>query len=161
MSAPCLSPKAATAEGNPYLKLSCSVRKGGKRLQEDIPVCTSVYVKVLTHAYRFCIIEHQSFREFNTEISSVSLNEAKEKQKKFFPKATTGNYYIKKLQNALDHLPEQGSTRTDLKQIGESTHSKNWKGKTNHTFYQQVLKPLYKYRHGSDMDVTCTCTSLN
>lgn len=50
----------------------------------------SVYVKVLTHAYRLCIIKHQSFREFNIVVSSVSLNEAEEKQIIFFPKC---NYW--------------------------------------------------------------------
>lgn len=41
----------------------------------------------------------------------------------------------------------------DLKHSG-SVHLKNWKGKTNHTSNQQVLKMLSKHRHGSDMDVT-------
>lgn len=145
LPAPCFSPKAGKAEGNPCLRLSCLVRKGGKHERMAAP---SLFIKVLTRAYRLCIIKHQSFREFNTVISSVSLKEAKEKQMNFFPKR---NYwkllYQKKNQNASDCLSGQGSTRRALKQIGESTHSKNGKGKTNHTFYQQILKMLYKHRH--------------
>lgn len=96
LPAPCFSPKAGKAVGNPCLKLSFLVCKGGKHTQEDIPVCNlsvykGTYTRLQTLHYK-----HQSFKDFNTEISSVSSNEAKEKQKKFSPKAAIGDYYIKK-----------------------------------------------------------------
>lgn len=72
------------------------MRKGGKHAQEDIPVCNlSVYKGTYTHLQTLHY-KHQSFKDFNTEISSVSSKEAKEKQKKFSPKAAIGDYYIKK-----------------------------------------------------------------
>lgn len=87
LPAPCFSPKVGKAEGNLCLRLSCLVRKGGKHERMAAP---SVHIKVLTHAYRLCIIKHQSFTQFNIVISSVSLKEAKEKQMNFFPKC---NYW--------------------------------------------------------------------
>lgn len=80
-----------------------------------------VHSKVLlTQPCRLCIVQHQLFGECNAEIPSVSLSKAKEKQITFFPQMQLLEITrLKKVQNALDSLPEQGSTRTDLKQIRE------------------------------------------
>lgn len=119
------------AEGNLCLGLS----KGGKHSRTDLPA-PFLYAEVLTclTCLQTLHCKHWSFREFNTQISPVNLNKAKEKYSFSPPKTSTGNYLIKEkkiIQDLLDCLSEQGSTRMDL-QHSESAHLKNWKGKTNH-----------------------------
>lgn len=123
LTAPHFSPKAGKAKGNLCLMPHRLVPKGGTHAPEIHLPTSPMDIKVLRRAYRLCILKNLLIAEFNIEISSVSLNEAKEKQKKFplnfnwTPLNKIWNYCIKKIQNALACLAEQGSARTDLKHI--------------------------------------------
>lgn len=145
---PAACPKVGKAEENLCLRLSWgnTARQTCQHLS-----CMQRYLYALP-AYRPCTVKHQSFREFNTHISPVSLNKAK--YFFFFQRQVLGIAQREKNNTkSTDCLSEQGSTRMDLKH-SESAHLKNWKGKKDHTCNQQVLKTLYKHRDGSDMDVT-------